>query len=55
MNVVLATAPETWLSKMYLPSLGLLYMAKALEDAGFSVTVSDATIDGYEQAQIEAR
>ncbi len=54
MNVVLATAPETWLSKMYLPSLGLLYMAKSLETGGFQVAVVDSTIEGYQESQIDA-
>lgn len=53
MNVVLGTAPETCLSKMYLPSCGLLYLAKSLEMSGFSVSVVDSTIEGLGQNQLD--
>ncbi len=53
MNVVLGTAPETWLSKMYLPSCGLLYLAKSLEMSGFNVSVVDSTIEGLGENQLD--
>lgn len=52
MHVTLATAPESWLSKMYLPSLGLLYMAKTLEDAKFEVSFVDSTLEKFGEDEI---
>lgn len=46
MKVVLSTAPEKWLSKMNLPSLGLLYIGTALEKAGVTVTFMDTEAMG---------
>ena len=47
MKVVLATAPETALSKSYLPPLGIGYLAAYLEQAGIEVHIADAHLNGF--------
>lgn len=42
-KVILASAPEAVINKAYVPALGLLYVAAALEKSGYEVIV----IDGY--------
>jgi len=47
MKVVLATCPENWITKKYLPSLGLLYIASHLGSQGHKVIIVDAPAERY--------
>ncbi|RJP55926.1 MAG: radical SAM protein [Candidatus Auribacter fodinae] len=47
MNILLSTLPEIYVSKEYLPPLGLSYVAAALEKGGHSVNIIDSHIEGF--------
>lgn len=53
MKVLLIFPPRSFSSKEPLPSLGLIYLAAFLEQAGLPVEVVDASVEKYNWRQIE--
>jgi anaerobic magnesium-protoporphyrin IX monomethyl ester cyclase len=46
-RIALATAPEPYITKDYLPSVGLGYIAAVLEKTGYEVYIVDSYIHGF--------